>query len=34
MDANSEKTPMIATISELRGINFQNSAVRRLTGEL
>jgi hypothetical protein len=34
MEANNEKTPMIAITSELPGIDFQNSALGRLTGEL
>jgi len=34
MEANSEKIPMIATACEERGIDFQNSVLGRLTGEL
>ena len=34
MEANKEKTPMIAMACELRGVDFQNSALGRLTGAL
>jgi len=34
MEANSEKTPMIATTCEMRGTDFQDFALGRLTGEL
>jgi hypothetical protein len=34
IEAKSEKTPMNATTRELRGIDFQNSALGRRTCEL
>jgi len=34
MEAKREKIPMIAITFELRGIDFRNSAMRRLSGEL
>jgi len=34
MEANSEKIPMMASTCELRGIDFQASALDRLSGEL
>jgi len=34
MEANSEKIPMMASTCELRGIDFQTSALGRLSGEL
>jgi len=34
MEANNENTPMTAITSELRGIDFKNSALGRRTSEL
>jgi hypothetical protein len=34
MEANSEKIPMMASTCELREIDFQASALDRLSGEL